>query len=200
MRLSDQTYEKIKKMVSYFLEDYDVRRLPIDVFEIAKKMKIKVVFASKLLKKFPEKINEYVIFSYPDSYLLYDPNSQQFAIYIDDIGTKKKRQRFSLAHELMHIILGHKEQNARNEAEANFGATYLLAPTSLALMKDAGDLFVNIRMVADIFDVSISEAEIIVRYCSNRIRFADANEKDYEKTINNLLGDSLIEKISAYHW
>lgn len=109
MRLSDERYEEIKKIIANFLEDYNVRKLPINVFELAEKMKIKIVFASKLLLKFPKKISEYTIFSYPNSYLIYNPHAQQFVIYIDNIGTKKRRQRFSLAHELIHIILGHNE-------------------------------------------------------------------------------------------
>lgn len=198
MRLSDERYEEIKKIIANFLEDYNVRKLPINVFELAEKMKIKIVFASKLLLKFPKKISEYTIFSYPNSYLIYNPHAQQFVIYIDNIGTKKRRQRFSLAHELIHIILGHNEQNEKNEAEANFGATYLLAPTSLALINNYDDLFKYPEIVAEIFDVSNSEAEIIVRYWSNRIHLVDISEKDYEKTINSLLGDSLNEKLSWY--
>lgn len=54
------------------------------------------------------------------------------------------------------------------------------------------------EIVAEIFDVSNSEAEIIVRYWSNRIHLVDISEKDYEKTINSLLGDSLNEKLSWY--
>lgn len=55
MRLSDERYEEIKKIIANFLEDYNVRKLQINVFELAEKMKIKIVFASKLLLKFPKK-------------------------------------------------------------------------------------------------------------------------------------------------
>ena len=198
MRLSDQRYEQIKMAIADFLEDYDVKKIPVDVFDLAKKMQIKIVLASEILQKYPKKIDEYVLFKYPHSYLYYDPDAQKFIIYIDDVGTKKKRQRFSLAHELMHIILGHTEQNEENESEANFGATYLLAPTSLALIRIEEETMFIPEMIEDIFDVSGPEAEIIVRYNSNRVSLSDLNEKDYEKTINGLLKESLNKRISRY--
>ena len=99
----------------------------------------------------------------------------------------------------MHIILGHTCQNEINEAEANFGATYLLAPTSLALIRLEDEILFIPEIVKDIFDVSGPEAEIIVRYNSNRVALSDLNEKDYEKTINGLLKESLNKRISRYH-
>ncbi len=199
MRLSDQRYEDIKIAIANFLEDYNVKKIPVDVFDLAEKMKIKIVFSSEIIKKHPKKVDEYKLFTYPHSFLYYDPDSQRLIVYIDDLGTKKKRQRFSLAHELMHIILGHTEQNEKNESEANFGATYLLAPTSLALIKLEDEALFIPEIVMDIFDVSASEAEIIVRYNSNRVSLPDLNEKDYEKTINGLLKESLNKRISRYH-
>ena len=199
MRLSDQRYEQIKITIANFLEDYDVKTIPIDVFEIAKQMRIKIVFASEILKKHPKKIDAYCLFKFPHSYLYYDNDAQQLIIYIDDIGTKKKRQRFSLAHELMHIILGHTEQNETNEAEANFGATYLLAPTSLALARSNDERMFVPSKLEKIFDVSGSEAEIIARYNSNRVALVDLKEKEYEKKINGLLIASLDKRINKCH-
>lgn len=199
MKLSSRRYETIKRAVADFLEDYNVKELPVDVFELAKKMKIKVVFASEILKKHPKKVDEYILFKYPHSYLYYNPEQQQLIIYIDDVGCKRKRQRFSLAHELMHIILGHTEQNEENEAEANFGATYLLAPTSLALMKPESNILLNTALIEEVFDVSGPEAKIISRYNENRLVYCDLNETDYEKTINGLLGESFKSKIDIYN-
>jgi len=199
MKLASQRYEQIKEAIAEFLEDYDVKKIPVDVFELARKMHIKIVFASEILERHPKKVDEYLLFSFPNSYLYYDPETQKFIIFVDDVGTRRKRQRFSLAHELVHIILGHTEQNEENEAEANFGATYLLAPTSLALMHLDNDLLLDEFIVGKIFDVSEPEAQIIVRYNSNRVCYCDLNEKHYEKTINNLFKDSLNQKISKFH-
>ena len=109
MKLASQRYEQIKESIAEFLEDYDVKMIPVDVFELARKMHIKIVFASEIMKKHPKKVDEYVLYTFPNSYLYYDPETQKFIIFIDDVGTKRRRQRFSLAHELVHIILGHTD-------------------------------------------------------------------------------------------
>ena len=184
MRLTNERYEEIKKEICNSLFDYDIDTLPIDVFDLAKRMKIKIVKASEILKKHPEKLNQYALYSYPHSYLHYNKEEQQFIVYLDDVGTKKQRQRFSLAHEIIHIILGHTEQNIQNEAEANFGATYLLAPTSFVLIKGAYSYLLSPEIVMEIFDVSYSEAKIVVSYFENR-RYCDSQIEQYEiDTIN----------------
>lgn len=162
-------------------------------------MKITIVFASEILKKHKNKIDEYFFYGYPNSYLYYHRDTQKIIIYIDDIGTKEKRQRFSLAHELMHIILGHEEQSERNEAEANFGATYLLAPTSLVLTRQNDESLLIPKKVEYIYDISVPEAKIVARYNTGRLSCHDLGERDYEKTINRLLRESLDERISNYH-
>lgn len=195
MRLSNERYEEIKKEVAYIFEDYNVTSISVDVFEIAKKMNIKVVFASEILEKNKFKITEYVLYSFPQSYLHYSETEQRFYVYIDDVGTKINRQRFSLAHEIMHIRLGHQEQNERNEAEANFGALYMLVPTSLVLL-DEEFMLQEEYFVKYAFDVSLDVAEISVRYNHNRINYVDLKPKDYEDIINNQLGESFKNIIS----
>ncbi len=198
MKLKDERYEEIKQTVADLLEDYDVKELPIDLFGLAKKMKVNITLSSELLKKHPKKISEYKLMHYPNSFLIYNPTDQQYVIYIDDLGTREKRQRFSLAHELMHIILNHQEQSERNEKEANFGASYLLAPTSLVLIQASNENLLDVNVIAQIFDVSIPEAGVIVRYNKNRLSLASLSERDYEITINGLLRDSLIEKLRVF--
>lgn len=198
MKLKDERYEEIKQTVADLFEDYDVKELPIDLFGLAKKMKVNITLSSELLKKHPKKISEYKLVHYPNSFLIYNPADQQYVIYIDDLGTTEKRQRFSLAHELMHIILNHQEQNERNENEANFGASYLLAPTSLVLIEASNENLVDVYVIAQIFDVSIPEAGVIVRYNKSRLSLGSLSERDYEITINGLLRDSLIEKLRVF--
>ncbi len=198
MKLEDARYEQIKREIANFLEDYDVKEFPIDVFAIAKKMKAKVDRLSEISEKYLGNPNGYLRREHPDSFVTYDSESQQFIIYIDDLGTRERRQRFSMAHELMHIILGHSEQSEKNESEANYGATYLLAPASLSLIEPDNGILLDPDIVSELFEVSASEAKIIVRYYSNRLSLHDLSEKDYEKTINDLLRDSFKAKLREY--
>ncbi len=45
MQLTNRRYEEIKMAIAQTFEDYNVKVLPIDVFELAKKMGIIVVYA-----------------------------------------------------------------------------------------------------------------------------------------------------------
>ena len=195
MKLANQRYEEIKRIIAEFLEDYDVKEIPINVFDLAKKMRIQVIYATDLVRIHPNKLDEYFIYSFPHSYFYYNPSTQKFLVYIDDISCRENRQKFSLAHEIMHIILGHTDQNELNETEANFGATYLLAPTSLALLWVDKGLLLNPIIIKDVFDVSAPLADIIARYNLNRITYCELIEKDYEKTINKLLKDSYKKRL-----
>lgn len=198
MRLSNERYEQIKRAIANLFEDYDVKEIPVDVFGLARKMKIKTVFATEILEKHPKKIDRYFLYQYPPAYMHYDLKSQMFIVYIDDIGTIIERQRYSLGHELMHVVLGHTEQNPKNESEANFGATYMLAPTSLALIKPGEQSLLVPKKIARIFKVSVPEAEIIARYNSKRLSLPNLKERDYEKKLNCLLGGSLDVKLREF--
>ena len=196
MRLKDERYEEIKKEVAYIFEDYNVTDIAIDVFKIAEKMNIKVVYASEIIAKNKGKISEDGLYGFPPSYLHYNENEQRFYVYIDDVGTGINRQRFSMAHEIMHIRLGHQEQNAKNEAEANFGAQYMLSPTSLVLLDTEYLLLQEEDFIKCVFEVSGPVATTSTRYNYNRIHYFDLTPRDYEEIINSQLGNSFKKIIS----
>ena len=49
-------------------------------------------------------------------------------IFYNDMQFPLTRRLFSVAHEIMHIWLGHVCETSQEEAEADYGAGYLLAP------------------------------------------------------------------------
>ena len=49
--ISNERFEEIKREVAFFLEDRDVRSVPIDVFGLARKLNIKYKFLSESLLK-----------------------------------------------------------------------------------------------------------------------------------------------------
>ncbi|HBE98653.1 MAG TPA: hypothetical protein DDW18_01195 [Firmicutes bacterium] len=196
MRLCCRDYESIRTKIAYLLEDYNVNCIPINVFDLVEKMNIKLILESE---KHPKKSTKgYVYYKRPseESYLYFDPFTEKTVIYLDDVGCSKERQRFSLAHEICHLILGHTEQNERNEYEANFGATYLLAPNSLVLTRPNDQTLFNTGMVSQIFEVSKAEANIIVSRNISRTQASyGLKEVRYETIINGLLKDSLNKRI-----
>ena len=56
MRLPDERYEEIKMEIAFTFEDYNVGGLPIDVFGLAEKMGVVVVYSSQILNKNKGKI------------------------------------------------------------------------------------------------------------------------------------------------
>ena len=193
--ISWERYEEIKKIISEIFEDYQPAGLPIDVFGLAKAMGIKIIYSSEIIKN--SNLSETDIFSKPNSFLHYYDKDDTLVVYIDDIGCLKNRQRFSLAHELGHICLGHTEQNYKNEEEANFFAGYLLSPTSLAMVTGAETHITKPDFIEYAFDVSSSAALISANHMGNRIML-NIEIYDYEVVINEMYKKSLLLCIEKY--
>ena len=193
MRLANKRYNEIKRTVADLFEDYDVRTIPIDVFGLAEKMGIEIVFASKCNRNC---LMDY--FDNVESCVAYNDVLQKYVVYLDDVNTGKKRQKFSLAHEIIHIVLNHKDQSKYNESEANFGAAYLLCPTSLAILSSAEELMLSTEGIQSIFDVSLGLAKIAARHNKKRLANVRWGPADYESRINSLLKESLFARIHGF--
>ncbi|MDD2434452.1 MAG: ImmA/IrrE family metallo-endopeptidase [Bacilli bacterium] len=196
MRLTNSRYEEIKKEIANVIEDYNITSFPVNVFELANKMGIKIVYASSIIDKNPGKVDEYFFLRLPDAYLQIDKREGEIKMYVDNLGTRVSRQRFSIAHEIMHFILNHREQNEKNESEANFGATYMLAPTSVSLIPGAYDeLYRDLSKISPFFGISLQTARITMRYVDNRIQYGPKYVLSYEKTINEHFEKEVKEKL-----
>ena len=191
MRLSNQRYEEIKREISKLLVDRGMNSLPVDVFELAKKMSIDVVFRSQMIKK-GINVDEIKTLD-SDSFLYRDIKNTRVIIYINDFYPIE-RQRFSLAHEIVHYVLNHHGSNEEIEAEADFGASYLLAPTPLAIILHNNKMLKNI-IISEIFFVSKTAAEVIFQRFKKRIECSIEKFNCHERAIINLFGDSLIDKL-----
>jgi len=194
--ISWKRYEEIKQIVSEVFEDYKPKGLPIDIFGLAQLMGIKILYASEIIKE-NSKLSFNDIFAFPNSFLNYYDVDGVLVVYIDDIGCQKNRQRFSLAHELGHIILCHTDQNSKNEEEANFVAEYLLTPTSLVMINGAETHMQDALFLEYTFDVSSEVAFISTAHMENRL-FLNIKTYDYENVINNIYKDDLRRCIEKY--
>ena len=81
-----------------------------------------------------------------------------------DSHARKRRMRFTLAHELGHIILNHRQEEAWEEREADYFAAQLLAPrpvfNAIALY---GVDTSNPEFIASTFQLSKAASKIAVR-------------------------------------
>lgn len=143
-RIIEKTLEVYKKC--------DIKKFPIDCFKVIKGLGIPVYKYSEL----PEsKVKKCLLVS-NDAFTL------QGIIFYNDTFPHKERQRFTLMHEVAHIVLNHVGECVENEKEADFFSSNILAPR--AIMQ-----YLHCESVKDIyntFNVSCMAA--------NRI------EKDYQ--------------------
>jgi Zn-dependent peptidase ImmA (M78 family) len=126
-----------------------IKKFPFDCLEILDDLGIKVIKYSELSKRKQE-----MCFKCSDSAFLFD-----FDIYYND-NESDQRIKFSLMHELGHIMLGHKEHTAENEKAANFFAKNMLAPP-IAIHYAKTTI---IKDIASLFDITLSFASNAIDY------------------------------------
>lgn len=146
-------YKNARNAAWQCLLDYNVTSLPVNVMQIAKTAGIKVVKNSKAKLLLPNESGASFI------------NNKQWYIVYDDTAAKQ-RCRFTVAHEMGHIFLGHKikrNQHTQNfnssrpiaEQEADIFASRLLAPACVIW----GLKLKSTNEIAKVCDISISAAE-----------------------------------------
>jgi Zn-dependent peptidase ImmA (M78 family) len=195
-KLSNWDYERIKEEVSFFMEDYSPLLFPLDPKEVAKKMNIKVVTSKQFLTKKSRPVDQYFGFDYPNAFRSYDQKRDQIVIFIDDLNTNANRQRTSFFHELGHIRLGHSEQSAKNEAEADFFMSYALAPS--CLIKIPG---ITYRLLDDepfvmkTFHISREFASAAMSRFELRLDKGPPEVLPYEETIINAMSEFIKNKL-----
>ena len=121
--MPSREYERIEELVVKLYEEAGITEAPIDVFAVARKKNC-------LLKPFTHLKNVAIREVYglrADGFSLYDPERQCFIIFYDNLQCKE-RQRFTIMHEIGHIMLGHKDESDLANLMANYFAGYSLAP------------------------------------------------------------------------
>lgn len=111
-------YECIKYAILKVYKDCNIKSFPIDCFEILNAYDLKVYSYDAL----PDNLKEYCMKFSEDAI-----NFKNIICYNNNLPTG--RIRFSLMHELGHVILKHNQiKSNRLEQEANFFASNILAP------------------------------------------------------------------------
>lgn len=178
-------YKNIRDASWQCLIDFNITCLPTDVFSIAKESGIKIVKNSNTGTLKSNEIGA--------SYIIDD---KWHIVYRDtDI---RQRCRFTIAHELGHIFLGHKLKNGKHtrcfdatteeEDEANRFAARILAPACVIWALDLHDPK-EIRQICDVSrPVSEIRAERMkVLYKRNRFLLSPLERqvyRNFEEFIN----------------
>jgi len=126
--LTKSRYYYISHLAREFIMKNSISTLPVDIFAIIKKNNWKLITYSSLIEN---KISEYNEIMKNNLGFAQNFNGNAYAIFYDD-RISEHSQRFTLAHEIGHILLNHFKISIENrEQEANMFAVRLLMPICL---------------------------------------------------------------------
>lgn len=186
LRLSSR-YEEIKLSIAELVEDYDIS-YPVDLMQVAENLGVRVDVGIWGFEP-PELgcISGDGFVETTDT-----PFGHQFRISLNGL-VQTVRQRFTLAHEIGHIWLEHpfRWQSLGAEAtegEANFFASYLLAPDIL-VASCVKSLAVD--EIAEVFGLSNTAAVQVQRRVFRAINHDDLRS-DYSRKILERVGASFV--------
>lgn len=129
IKVPSKIYRDIeRKVVSLYKELY-ICAIPIDPWDIARRKGYKVVPYSRAGREKVACLKKCEI----DGGASYwnEKEKRYYIIYNDTNHASKSFQKFTIMHEIGHIVLGHKEDSELAERLANYFAAYALAPSPL---------------------------------------------------------------------
>ena len=124
-RLSKTKYYYISYLSRSFILDNDIKELPVNLNSILKNNSWQLIKYSQLI---PLNLCEYIKIMKTTLGFSQYLNNGQYLIFYDD-QSPEVVQRFTIAHEIGHIVLHHFQVPIENrEQEANMFAARLLMP------------------------------------------------------------------------
>ena len=147
--LPKQLYRKIEKDICKLYKEFNIEKIPIDICDIAEKMGYEVIPVHKddpIYGILVEKECDGLMIELRDRKVIYYKADQT-----------KGRQRFTIAHEIAHIRMGHYEESDLANRIANHYASYLLAPEILIFLTKCNDYI----ELAEVFNVTLDCAWIL---------------------------------------
>ncbi|MFD1440595.1 ImmA/IrrE family metallo-endopeptidase [Lacticaseibacillus hegangensis] len=176
VRLPNSRYEELKEIGADIIEDADISEYPFDVFAVADKLDIKVIAYQSL----PEKAAKRCFDASEDGFsgLFTIDGRSEWRIYYN-AAMSEERIRFTIMHEIGHISADHMDGNEVEESEANFLASFVLAPPCI-IHKTTVEDYIDL---ANEFDVSLDMAYYHIDSYNKWLRFSGPNYTEYEKRI-----------------
>lgn len=174
--LTYSRYEELKKIGADIIVDAGISEYPFYVFKVANALDIEVISYQSLFKKKKEICFQVSEDGFSVLALIEDKN--QWQIYYNS-KMNDERIRFTIMHEISHISADHKGGNEVEESEANFIASFVLAPPCIIHRKEVED-YVDL---ANKFNVSYKMAHIHIGSYNNWLRFSGNGYTDYEEKI-----------------
>lgn len=159
-------YHRAVRLAYRTLLHLKIAQLPVDIVSICRKCKNTVIIPYSEAEPYADILGLDLQFDAPSemayTYRIEMPDGSiiHLLLYNDEPYQNAYRFRFTLAHELGHIVMKHRDSGYVQEAEANCFAQHLLCPEPLveALRENA-----NEWLLSSSFGVSRSTARIILQ-------------------------------------
>ena len=174
--LSHHRYEEIKKIIVDLFVKYDVTCVPVNGFELATKMGIKIIPYSAI-----PAAKRYLLFKKSEDGFCVEKALGEWYIYYND-EMDYGRINNTIMHEIGHIVLDHSEDSELAEKEVRFFAKYALVPPVLVHKLKLN----NPYTISDIFDVSFEAACYALSYYKKWLQYGSDEYTDYEVKLLHL--------------
>ena len=175
LRLSDERYEEIKEEVVELYKELHITKFPVNAMDVCKRLGIVLrsynQFDARTFSAVIRASEDGMVAKIDDHYeIFYNPSKST------------ARVRSTIFHEIGHIRLRHLVHDEENEAEANFFASYFLAPAPLIQFFKLE----FIQEVVDKFWVTFSLASNAYDRYRKWFRYSGADYTQYEEELLKL--------------
>lgn len=183
---SKARFQRSEDMADDFLILLEVSQLPIMLLDIFHLMNVRVTTYGAISKKLGLTYDEIAEgFESVDGYSAYDADTNRYAVTYNETKSPPERQRWTLAHELGHIVLGHFKEFSKTrltrggltneeyhilDQEADAFASEFLAP-GLVLFESGA--YRDRDAIQDVASISFTAAKYKASYLSRIVRFND---------------------------
>lgn len=188
IRLPDSRYETIKDCIITCFERSNISTFPVKPSKITESYGITL----KTYSQHSEQLLQQALGISNDGFSIFQ-NDSWFIFYNPTI-IPLERRRFTLMHEIGHVVLNHTEHSELAEAEADFFARYALAPT--VLIQSLPEI--NEYAIHEKFGISITAAKnALENYMKWRNHFIWIGQKytETEKRFARLFNIELLDQI-----
>lgn len=167
VEVNKEQYDKMAHLALDVLSDYGFFSFPLDIFALAKKIGMNLIpYSTLTIAQYMKLYHKYDMnlgFTVPrtkNGHIVYDT-------YYNDVDIQEPRQRFTIAHEIKHVVSGdcHKKYlTEKDEALADFFAKSLLAPQPIIIHEGLN----SPEEYVDRFRISQQSAEYCYSATENR--------------------------------
>lgn len=174
--LSHARCEEIKQIIVDIFVQYGVSCVPVNAFELAAKMNIKIIPYSAITAN-----KQCLLLKKSADGFSIEKNIEEWYIFYND-HKDYGRINNTIMHEIGHIVLDHSEDSQLAEKEVKFFAKYALVPPVLVhkLKLD------NPEDIANIFEVSFEAACYAYNYYKKWLQFGSSKYTKYELALLEL--------------